>query len=502
MRTRNRTSVVRYLSVSVGGILGLLLLVGGVRIWQLESRQVAPHDTRPIPVASDAVSHLSKAVQYKTITKRDPAQLDSAAYDSLYAYLERAFPQVHRTLDTAHVHDLSRHYTWRGTDTTKARVVLMAHVDVVPIEPGTRSEWTHPPFSGAIADGHVWGRGALDDKAGAVAILEALSTMIRNGKRPSRTVHVAFGHDEEVGGPRGARAIAERITGDGTSPAIVLDEGGAITKGALPGLTRPLAVVGIAEKGYLSVELTATAPGGHSSVPPDSTSIERLNAALSRLLDNPLPARLDGVMGHTLRYVAPEMPLHMRFALANQWATAPAIEWALSREPATEAAIKTVQVPTRLNAGVKDNVIPSSARATLNYRILPSHSVDEVLNHIRTTIGGLGITIEKGQVSPPTSVSSVDDAAFRMVQRTIREVTSDAVVVAPYLVPGATDSRYYAETTDRVYRFRPYTLTPEKRGLIHGTNERMAIDDYRTMVRFYVQALRNADALTEAPPGA
>ena len=501
MRFRPRTPVFRYLSISVGGVLGLLLLVGSVRAWLLESRQPAPTETRAIDVAADAATHLSKAVQFKTVTKRDPAELDSAAYDRLYAYLERAFPRVHRTLDTAHVNALSRHYTWPGTDTTKAPVVLMAHVDVVPVEPGTRAEWTHPPFSGAVADGHVWGRGALDDKAGAVAILEALSTMIRHGERPSRTVHVAIGHDEEVGGPRGARVLAERITGNGTSPAIVLDEGGAVTRGALPGLDRPLAVVGIAEKGYLSVELTATAPGGHSSVPPDSTSIERLNAALSRLLDNPLPARLDGVMGRTLSFVAPEMPLHLRGALANQWLTAPALEWALSREPATEAAIKTVQVPTRLTAGVKDNVIPSSARATINYRILPSHSVDQVLSHIRTTTDGLGITIETGQVSPPTPVSAVDDPAFRMVQRTAREVMSDSVVVAPYLVPGATDSRYYADATERVYRFRPYTLTPAKRGLIHGTNERMAIADYRTMVRFYVQGLRNADTLPDRAEG-
>ena len=501
MRSRNRTPVVRSLSIIVGGVLGLLLLVGGVRAWLLESRQPAPTETRAIDVAADAATHLSEALQFKTVTKRDPAKLDSAAYDSLYAYLERAFPRVHRTLDTAHVNDLSRHYTWPGTDTTAAPVVLMAHVDVVPVEPGTRAEWTHPPFSGALADGHVWGRGALDDKAGAVAILEALSTMIRNGERPARTVHVAIGHDEEVGGPNGARVMAERITGDGTSPAIVLDEGGAVTRGALPGLTRPLAVVGIAEKGYLSVELTATAPGGHSSVPPDSTSIERLNAALSRLLDNPLPARLDGVMGRTLAFVAPEMPLHLRVALANQWLTAPALEWALSREPATEAAIKTVQVPTRLDAGVKDNVIPSAATATVNYRILPSHSVDGVLAHIRETTAGLGITVDTGQVSPPTPVSSVDGPAFRMVQRTLREVTSDRVVVAPNHVPGATDSRNNPDATPHVYRIRPYTLTPARRGLIHGTNERIPVADYRTLVRFYVQALRNADALADGAGG-
>ena len=191
----------------------------------------------------------------------------------------------------------------------------------------------------------------------------------------------------------------------------------------------------------------------------------------------------------------------MRLALANRWLTGPVVEWALSREPATEAAIKTVQVPTRLDAGVTDNVIPSAATATVNYRILPSHSVDGVLAHIRETTAGLGITVDTGQVSPPTPVSSVDGPAFRMVQRTLREVTSDRVVVAPYLVPGATDSRYYADATPHVYRIRPYTLTPARRGLIHGTNERIPVADYRTLVRFYVQALRNADALADGAGG-
>jgi carboxypeptidase PM20D1 len=492
------TGFARYLLWGLGGGLLLLVLIGGLRTIQLDSRQVAPEDSVALSVPSDAPERLSAVIQHRTVTKRDPAALDTAAYRDLYRTLEEAFPAVHRTLDTTHVNDLSRLYTWRGADTTKAPIVLMAHTDVVPIEPGTRGEWTHPPFSGTIADGHVWGRGALDDKTSVVAILEAISTLLQNDVQPNRTVHVALGHDEEVGGPNGARAIAERLTRDGTSPAIVVDEGGAITKGALPGLKRPLAVVGIAEKGYLSVELEATAPGGHSSAPPDSTSIQILNAALGRLLDNPLPARLDGVMGRTLDYVAPEMTFSMRLALANRWLTAPAIEWALSQQPATEAAIRTVQVPTRLDAGVKDNVIPSSATATINYRILPSQSVDEVLQHIQSATAGLPITIETGQASEPTPVSTVDDRAFRMLQRTIREVTSDSVVVAPYLVPGATDSRHYAHATDRIYRFLPYTLTPKDRGLIHGTNERISISDYKTVVRFYLQLLRNAEVLPDA----
>ncbi len=490
-----RTGGLRWILWGSGGLLLAVLVVVGLRAGMLESRQVAPTDSVRVTVPPDAPQRLAEALRYRTVTQRDPADLDSAAYRDLYRHLEAAFPAVHRQLDTTHVNDLSRLYTWEGQDPTKAPIVLMAHVDVVPVEPGTKDEWAHEPFGGTIADGAIWGRGALDDKASVLAILEAVSTFLRNDEQLSRTVHIAIGHDEEVGGPRGARALADRITADGTSPALVIDEGGAITKGALPGLDRPLAVVGIAEKGYLSVELEAEAPGGHSSAPPDTTSIEILNEALARLLEEPLPARLDGVMGQTLAYVAPEMNFPMRLALANQWGTAPAITWALGQEPATEAAIRTVQVPTRLDAGVKDNVIPSSARATVNYRILPSQSVDEVLQYIRTTTEGLPIAIETGQASDPTPVSSVDGAPFRTLQRTIREVTSDRVVVAPYLVPGATDSRHYASATEHVYRFLPYILTTEDRGLIHGTDEHISVDDYETMIQFYVQLLRNAEAL-------
>ena len=485
----------KLLALSLGGVIALVASIAIGRAVQFESRQVSVADTDSIPVPETAAQRLARAIEFRTITKREPTALDSAAYRGLYRYLETAYPVVHDSLDVTRVNDLSRLYTWRGADPSTAPIVLMAHVDVVPVEPGTRGDWTHPPFEGVVADSAVWGRGALDDKASAIGLFEALSLLVEGEGRPERTVHVALGHDEEVGGPRGARAIADRITEQGQAPAIVVDEGGAITKGALPGLDRPLAVVGVAEKGYLSIELRAEAPGGHSSAPPDSTSIEILNAALSRLLDNPLDSRLDGVTGRMLEYVGPETEWPMQLALANRWLTAPGIKWALNRKPATKAAIRTVQVPTRLDAGVKDNVVPSSARATINYRILPSQSVDEVLTHVRETINPLPVTIETGQTSEPTPVSEVGGKPFRVLQRTVGEVTSDSVVVAPYLVPGATDSRHYAEATRHVYRFLPYTLTPEDRGRIHGTNERISITDYRTLIRFYVQLLRNSDDL-------
>ncbi|MFB6273518.1 MAG: M20 family peptidase [Salinibacter sp.] len=474
----------------------LLLAVVAVRTWQVDSRQIQTQKV-DVNVAAEAPKRLARAIRIPTLTSRDPTAFDSSAFRDLYAHFARAFPRVHETLDTTHVNGLSRLYRWTGRDPSLAPIVLMAHVDVVPIEDS--SQWNHPPFSGRIAEGSVWGRGALDDKASAVGILEAIETLLKRGVRPRRTVYVALGHDEEVGGRRGGWAMAERITAGGVSPALVVDEGGVVTRGALPGLRDPLAVVGVAGKGYLSLELTAEGPGGHSSVPPDQTSIEVLNKALSRLRAHSLPSRLSGVAGTMFDYLAPEMNLSMRAILANRWLTAPALRWVLNRRPATRAAIRTTMVPTRLDAGVKDNVIPTTARAVVNFRILPSQSIDGVIDHVQSRLRGLPIQVERLQSNPPPSVSSVKTPAFRMMQRTIGQVTADSVVVAPYLVPGRTDSGYYADATDAVYRFVPYQLTPDDRSRIHGPNERIAVEDYRTVVQYYMQLIRNADRLPTTP---
>ncbi|MEF8864343.1 MAG: M20 family peptidase [Salinibacter sp.] len=488
----------RRLLIGTGLVLGGVLAIVAVRTGQVESRQV---QTEPVEstVSPEAPRRLADALTIRTITERDPADLDSAAFRQFYRYAAQAFPAVHGTLDTAHVNGLSRLYTWEGRDPSLAPVVLMAHVDVVPIEDS--SAWTRPPFGGRIADGHVWGRGALDDKASALGILEAIETLVDRGVTPRRTVHVALGHDEEVGGRRGGRALAERVTAGGVSPALVVDEGGAITRGALPGLTDPLAVVGVAGKGFLSVALTADGPGGHSSVPPFRTSIEVLNEALARLRANPFPARLTGVADAMFNHLAPELALPMRALLANRWLTAPVLRAVLNRRPATRAAIRTTTVPTRLDAGVKDNVVPTQARAVVNFRILPSQSVDEVDAHVREVLEGLSVQVKPIRSTPPPSVSKIETPAFRMMQRTIGQVTADSVVVAPYLLPGRTDSGYYADHSDAVYRFVPYQLGPDDRSRIHGPNERIAVDDYRTVVQFYTQLIRNTDRLPTAPGG-
>jgi carboxypeptidase PM20D1 len=437
-----------------------------------------------------AAERLAGALRFETITQRDPADLDSSAFRALDTYLQQSFPRVHQTLQVDTVSGLSRLYTWPGRDPSLAPLVIMGHTDVVPVEAGTDTAWTHPPFEGAIADGYVWGRGALDDKASVVGAMEAVERLLRAGRQPERTVYLAFGHDEEVGGERGAKRIAERIADQGQRPALVVDEGGAITVGALPGVEQPVALVGVAEKGYLSLELVAESEGGHSAMPPPRTSVEIVSDAVMRLGTNPLPADLDGVTGQTFAYVGPEMDFGPQLAFANLWLLEPVVEWALSRNVTTNAAIRTTTAPTVIRGGVKDNVIPTRAQAIVNFRVLPSQGIEAVMDHVGSLLEGLPVTVRKLQNNPPTPVSAIDSAPFRQVQRAIQQVTPDPVIVAPLLVPGTTDARHYAPYTDYVYRFLPFRLTPADRGRIHGTDERIALADYAAIIAYYTQLIR------------
>jgi len=489
----------------LGGALALVLLILAVRAVRLDSRQL-PDDRQPDAVPDLSLSgtdeeamveRLARAVQIPTITKRDPADLDTDAFAALHEHLASAFPRVHDRLTVERVNEWSALYTWPGTNPEGAPIILMAHIDVVPV--GNPGAWTHPPFGGVVADGFVWGRGALDDKASAIGLLEAAEQLVADGFQPERTVHLALGHDEEVGGPNGAQALAGRVMEKGPPPAFVLDEGGAITEGALPGVDRPIAAIGIGEKGYLSVEITAQGESGHASVPPETTSIDVVLEAVQRLRENPLPARLDGVTEQTFRFLAPEMGWLARAAFANRWITGPLLTRLLGRIPITNALTRTTVAPTMLDAGVKDNVVPSTAAAVVNLRLLPQASADGVLASVEAALGDLPVDCRVVQMGDPPAISGTDTPWFDLLHRTIRDVAPEPVIVAPYLVPGTTDSRYYAPHVPHVYRFAPLRLAPDDRERIHGPDERIAIDDYRTMVRFYSAMLRRSAAL---PAGA
>jgi carboxypeptidase PM20D1 len=345
----------------------------------------------------------------------------------------------------------------------------------------------------------VWGRGTLDDKVTVLAVLEAVEQALAEGVVPARTVILAFGHDEEVGGERGARAIVEMLRGRGVpSPALVLDEGGAIFGGDALGVPGQVALVGIAEKGFLSLELRVEGLGGHSSTPPAVTHIGRLSAAIARLQDSPFPVALDGPTRAMLEAAAPLLPFTRQLALGNLWLTAPLVARALAAEPRSAAMVRTTTAPTIFQAGAKDNVLPPEARAVVNFRIRPGETVESVTQRVRDVISDTAVRVAPlGFHVDPSPVSDPDGAAFALVADVIRATLGDAPpLVAPYLVIGGTDARWWSMAGAKdVFRFNPFPFEDDAMQRFHGTDERIPVQAYLDGVRYYGLLLRRLDAL-------
>lgn len=480
-------------------VLGLLLLVLVaillVRTAMARSHQITAEPVTDISIdAGAAAERLAAAVRFPTISHEADGKVEREAFLGLHEHLARSFPLVHSKLTREVVAGYSLLYTWQGRNPQAAPILLMSHQDVVPVEPGTERSWTHPPFSGTIADGYIWGRGAMDDKAGVLGILEAVEHLLGRGFQPERTVLLAFGHDEEISGVNGARNIAALLRQRGVKPEFILDEGGAVAEGMVEGVEAPIALIGTAEKGYVSVDLVARDKGGHSSMPPTHTAIGRLASVIHRLEENQMPARIDGATRKSFEYLAPEMPFGPRLLLTNLWLFDPVAERIFSGDPASNARIRTTTAATIMNAGVKENVLPHEARAVVNFRILPGDSVESVLEHVRAQAGPeVEVSGRQATATEPSPESAVESPTFRLIQTTIAQVYPGALV-APNLLGGGTDTKHFQGLSPNVYRFLPVRIRAEDLARFHGTDERIGVENYAGVVRFYVQLIRNLKA--------
>lgn len=478
--------------VLVIAAVAVLLVIIVIRTLLFTSKQVQVEPVTDIAIDPEAVQHLSKALQFKTISYQDSQKMDKKEFLGLHNHLEKVFPEVHKTLTREPVSEYSLLYTWKGRSDILPPILLMSHLDVVPVEPGTEKEWVYPAFSGEIKDGYIWGRGSIDIKEGVLSILEAVEHLLKEGFQPERTVYLAFGHDEEVGGLTGAKSIAALLKSRGVSLEYVLDEGGAITEGVVPGVEGPVALVGVAEKGYISLALTVQAEGGHSSMPPNQTAVGILGKAVATLEKNRFSGKIQGVVKKMFQYTGPEMPFAKKVIFANLWLFNPLVKRQLAKTPKTDALLRTTTAPTIVKGGTKENVLPTKVEAVVNFRILPGETIDTVKDHVKSVINDPRITITPlKQVWNPSPVSDLESDSFIQLQRTIRQLFP-GTVVAPYLVTGATDSRHYLVLTNNVFKIVPVVVTPEDFKRVHGTNERLSVTDYEKCIKFFIQLIRNS----------
>lgn len=473
--------------LALGLLVAALVTILVLRAATLSSRQPVVAPLPPAHVDDAAVAaHLATIVKRRTVSTSLDAPAPAAELSKLHADLAAAFPKAHAALGREVIGDSSLLYTWKGSAPNDRPIILCAHMDVVPVEAGTEAAWPHPPFDGVVEGGFVWGRGTLDDKGSLVAILAAVEALVTEAFVPARTVYLAFGRDEEISGRQGAVKIAETLAARGVHAELALDEGSALVEGIVTDVPAPVAAIGIAEKGYLSLDLVAKAPGGHSSTPAPENALTILARAIERLRENPMPARIDGATAQFFAWAAPEMAFGPKLALANTWLLGPIVKRKLSASATLGASIRTTTAVTVFHAGVKDNVVPATASATVNFRVLPGDTTEDVIAHVRTVIADdrVGVAPQPGSRVEASRVSNVGSRAFGLLARTVREVFP-GTVVAPSLVLGATDGRWYSGVADDVYRFVPFRLGPADIPRIHGKDERLSVASLADGVRFY-----------------
>ncbi len=434
--------------------------------------------------------NLAVAVRCETISTDRGELPNPGAFRELRRALETLYPRVHSTLQREIISDHSLLYIWKGSDLEQPPVLFCAHLDVVPVDADTLDQWQHPPFAGEVADGYVWGRGALDDKSQVISLLESVEYLLKSGFSPERSIFLAFGQDEETGGVNGAAKIAQYLEERGERFELVLDEGGAITVGALAGVEDPVALVGITEKGHLCLRLSVTTQGGHSSTPPPSSAIGILARAITAIEDSPQRANLLSIQ-RTYRALGAAASPWMQMLFANRWLFGGLLRRRIQSNPKGNASIRTTAAVTMIKGGFKENVLPYKAEALVNYRLFPGDTIAAVCEHARKVIDDQNVQIEavEGSAWEAAPVTPTDGSAYVSLSRAIRQVFP-GVEVAPYLVLGATDSRHYQRLSDQVLRFSPLFLPEEELKSVHGVNERISVDALGRMTQFYIHLMR------------
>jgi carboxypeptidase PM20D1 len=482
--------MIKKILLLLGVVLALLIAVILFNTYRAKPWPISTVDTVQFRLPDSAIYHLSAAVQIPTISISDTSGIDTAAFTAFRFFIERSYPLLHQTLSRTIINQFSLVFEWKGQNSSLKPIILMGHYDAVPVEPASLDKWTVAPFSGTITDTVVWGRGSVDDKCGVISILEATEALLRKGFLPKRTIYLCFGHDEEVSG-NGAKAMAEYLSQKGVQAEMVLDEGGEIVVEALKEVARPVALIGIGEKGYVSFELSVQKEGGHSSQPAKETAIDILAAGLYRLRSKTPPYRLTPPVKEFMHRIGSSSDIFMnRVASANMWLFEGVTKKVLSSDPGGAAMIQTTIVPTILKSGVKDNLIPAMASAIVNCRILPGETAQTVEDYICRVVSDDRIKIVKiGKFnSDPSAVTDTESAAFKRVESAVYK-TVPRVLPSPFLMIGATDSRHFRRLADGVVNFLPMT---DSKGY-HGINERLPIRDLHRSINFMMVVIEESN---------
>ncbi len=443
---------------------------------------------------SGAITHLSESIKFRTVSNQQATKKNIEEFKDFIGWLKINYKLVLKNTSLQTFNETLL-FKWEGQDVSLKPILLTGHYDVVPVIPGTEDKWKEPPFSGRVDSVYVWGRGALDDKSGVIGILEAVTYLMEKGFKPTRTIYLSIGHDEEIGGVNGAALVAKYLSDNDIQLEWSLDEGSFLLGGFIPNVDKLVAAINVAEKGSVTMQVVGKAQGGHSSMPTSKSAVGHLSKALAKLEDNRMPGGLEGLSLEMFDEMSKHMPFIYKIAFANRWLFGGLIDSYLSRVPMTNAMLRTTTAPTMLSASIKTNVLPIEAIGTVNFRIHPRNTVKDVFEHVSNLVESEDVDVRLMSYSgrPASEVSSWESRGYRVIEKSVQEIFGDVVVVPGLMIAGS-DSRHYGKVADDAYRFNPFPLSNDEFASFHGTNEKIKIKAFTEGIKAYIRIIETGSS--------
>ncbi|OJZ11365.1 M20/M25/M40 family metallo-hydrolase [Sphingobacterium sp. 40-24] len=494
-------------------LIGLFIRTLTYPFTRVKKSEVAP---MPPAVNDSIVARIAGGIKIAAISIGDSTLFNHAPFEELNNYIRYNFPLIYRSLETYTINGHALVFRLKGSDKSLLPLLFLSHMDVVP--PGSAAiknngsslfrpsdqaippvseiaeEWDYAPFSGAVANGRIYGRGSLDMKGMLFSLLEATEQLVREQVQPKRDIYLAFGFDEEVGGVRGAAKIADYFKEKGLKFEAVYDEGGLILeKGSVEGISSDVALIGCAEKGFLSLKIKVKGLGGHSSMPPTTSAIGQAAVIMQRLENHQMKAQINPIIQNFFQQVGGSMPFASRFAIANRWLLEPLLLAQLTKNHSTNALVRTTTALTMMKGSDAPNVLSPEVEFVVNFRLLPENTLQEVRDHVEQATSGFDVEIEQvDNAREASKVSPTDAKAYKMMEIAIRRLYPD-LIITPYLTVGGTDAIKYQHLSDHIYRFMPIKINHAEQQSMHSTNEYISIENYLKMIDYFYYMMRHYD---------
>ena len=467
------------------GAVGLLLAVLLIRALAFTPRKQEESACEEVSFDRDAaVTALQKLVQCKTISYNDPTLEEDGEFRKLIDLLPTLYPRVFARCSFTELPDRALLFCWPGKS-QEAPSVMMAHYDVVPV---SEESWEKPPFAGIIEDGVLWGRGTLDTKVTMNGILSAADYLISQDFQPENDIYFAFSGGEEVNG-QGAANIVRHFREKGIQPALVVDEGGAVVENVFPGVKKPCAMVGIAEKGMMNVRYSVSSSGGHASAPLPKTPVTTLAKACRRIVEHPFKMHLTPPAAKMFDTLGRHSGFALKVVFANLWLFRPVLDLICKKGGGEMNALcRTTTAFTMMEGSTARNVIPTEASLVSNMRLNPADSVAGAKAYLEKTVNDPDVEITVLESFEPSPISETDCPAWDKVAAAVA-VTWPGCIVSPYLMVQCSDSRHYRDLSNHVYRFSAMAMTAEERKSIHGNNEKIRLESIGKAVEFYIRLM-------------